>query len=96
MGGRLSLLVAGHLGATVGAAASFHGGGLAVEGDPDSPHGLAPQVRATVYVAGAENDASFDAAQKDRLDDAYRAAGLPFEPALSGALPVDLTGPAAA
>jgi carboxymethylenebutenolidase len=76
MGGRISLIVAGHLGARVGAAASFHGGQLAVDGDPDSPHLLAPQVQATVYVAGAENDASFDAEQEERLRSAYRAAGV--------------------
>jgi carboxymethylenebutenolidase len=76
MGGRISLLVAGHLGARVGAAASFHGGGLAVDGDPDSPYLLAPQVRATVYVAGAENDPSFDADQEERLGSAYRSAGV--------------------
>jgi carboxymethylenebutenolidase len=76
MGGRISLIVAGHLGARVGAAASFHGGGLAVDGDPDSPHLLAPQVGATVYVAGAENDPSFDAEQEERLESAYRSAGV--------------------
>jgi carboxymethylenebutenolidase len=76
MGGRISLIVAGHLGARVGAAASFHGGGLAVDGDPDSPHRLASEVRATVYVAGAENDASFDAEQEARLEDAYSSAGV--------------------
>jgi carboxymethylenebutenolidase len=76
MGGRISLTVAGRLGGLVGAAASFHGGQLAVEGDPDSPHLLAPQVRALVYVGGAENDASFDAEQQERLRSAYRSAGV--------------------
>jgi carboxymethylenebutenolidase len=76
MGGRISLTVAGHLGARVGAAASFHGGRLAVEGDPDSPHLLASDVAAKVFVAGAENDDSFDAEQEDRLRSAYRAAGV--------------------
>ena len=76
MGGRISLIVAGRLGARVGAAASFHGGGLAVDGDQDSPHLLAPEVRATVYVAGAEKDASFDEEQAERLGTAYRSAGV--------------------
>jgi len=76
MGGRISLLVAGHLGERIGAAASFHGGRLAVEDDPESPHHLAAGVRATVYVGGAENDASFDDDQAARLHEAYSAAGV--------------------
>ena len=68
LGGRLSLTVAGLLGARVGAAASFHGGRLAVEDDPASPHHLAGDVRAVVYVGGAENDASFDDEQAERLE----------------------------
>ena len=76
MGGRISLMVAGHLGERIGAAASFHGGRLAVEDDPDSPHHLAPSVRTVVYVGGAEEDASFDAEQAARLDEAYGAAGV--------------------
>jgi carboxymethylenebutenolidase len=76
MGGRISLLVAGHLGERVGAAASFHGGRLAVEKDPDSPHHQAAGVRAVVYVGAAENDASFDADQAARMHAAYEAAGV--------------------
>src|SRR4051794_2313950 len=38
MGGRMSISVAGRLGASIGAAMSFHGGRLAVADDPDSPH----------------------------------------------------------
>jgi carboxymethylenebutenolidase len=76
MGGRLSLTVAGRLGERIGAAASFHGGRLAVEDDPNSPHHLAADVRAVVYVGGAANDASFDDDQASRLDEAYRAAGV--------------------
>jgi carboxymethylenebutenolidase len=76
MGGRISLMVAGHLGERIGAAASFHGGRLAVEEDPASPHHLAASVRAVVYVAGAENDGSFDDDQADRLHEAYSAAGV--------------------
>ena len=76
LGGRLSLTVAGLLGARVGAAASFHGGRLAVEDDPASPHLLAGDVRAIVYVGGAENDPSFDDDQAERLSAAYRSAGV--------------------
>jgi carboxymethylenebutenolidase len=76
MGGRLSLTVAGQLGERIGAAASFHGGRLAVADDPQSPHHLAADVRAVVYVGGAENDPSFDADQAALLHEAYRAAGV--------------------
>jgi carboxymethylenebutenolidase len=76
MGGRLSLTAAGRLGERIGAAASFHGGRLAVEDDPGSPHHLAAAVRAVVYVAGAANDPSFDEDQAARLHEAYAAAGV--------------------
>ncbi|CAN5568873.1 dienelactone hydrolase family protein [soil metagenome] len=76
MGGRQSLVVAGHLGDRVGAAASFHGGGLAVEDDPGSPHRFAAAVSAVVYVGGATDDASFDEDQAARLHQAYEAAGV--------------------
>lgn len=76
MGGRISLTVAGHHPDRIAAAASFHGGNLAAEGDPNSPHLLAGQVKATVYVGGAEDDASFPEDQKDRLQAAYAAAGV--------------------
>lgn len=75
MGGRISLTVAGHHD-RITAAASFHGGGLAPESDPDSPHLLAGNVKATVYVGGAEKDASFDDDQKARLQAAYDGAGV--------------------
>jgi carboxymethylenebutenolidase len=76
MGGRISLTVAGHHPDRIAAAASFHGGNLAPEGDPNSPHLLAGAVKATVYVGGAENDASFPEEQKERLQAAYDAAGV--------------------
>ena len=58
-GGRMSLITAGGLGRTIAAAASFHGGRLAVAGDPSSPHLSADRVTATVYAAGAKDDGSF-------------------------------------
>ena len=76
MGGRMSLIAAGRLGERIGAAASFHGGRLAVEDDPESPHQLAAGVRAVVYVAAAQNDPSFDDDQAARLHEAYEAAGV--------------------
>ena len=75
MGGRLSLYGAGHFGDRIAAAASYHGGGLATD-SPDSPHRLAPQMKARVYVAGAIEDRSFDEAQKERLEVALSDAGV--------------------
>ena len=59
----------------MGAAASFHGGRIATDA-PDSPHLLAGSMTARVYVAGAENDASFDDDQRERLSTALTEAGL--------------------
>jgi carboxymethylenebutenolidase len=76
MGGRLSLIAAGALGPKIGAAASFHGGHLAVEGNPDSPHLAAGQISAVVYVAGAIEDGSFTAEQAELLREALEKAGV--------------------
>jgi carboxymethylenebutenolidase len=78
-GGKLSLVVAGRLGELVGAAASFHGGCLAGEDDPGSPHLLAADVRARVYVGAAEHDRSFPPEQEQRLRRAYDDAGVRYE-----------------
>lgn len=66
MGGHISLKLAGLFPERVKAAASFHGGGLATDA-PDSPHLLAPQMKARLYVAGATDDSTFDDASKARL-----------------------------
>ena len=76
LGGRMSLIAAGGLGGTVAAAASFHGGRLAVADDPSSPHLAADRITATVYVAGAEDDGSFTAEQAELLDRALSDAGV--------------------
>lgn len=75
MGGRISLLAAGHFPHRVVAAASFHGGHLATA-KPNSPHLLAKAMKARLYVAAAENDASFDAEQAQRLSEALIQAGV--------------------
>ncbi|WP_344036030.1 dienelactone hydrolase family protein, partial [Mycolicibacterium alvei] len=43
---------------------------------PGSPHLLADQMQAAVYVGGAQGDASFTAEQAKTLDDALTAAGV--------------------
>jgi carboxymethylenebutenolidase len=75
MGGRTSMVVAGRVPARVAAAMSFHGGGLASD-DPGSPHLLADQMQAAVYVGGAENDASFTPEAAETLDKALTAADV--------------------
>jgi carboxymethylenebutenolidase len=87
MGGRTSVIVAGLVPDRVGAVGSFHGGGLVTD-DPSSPHLLADRMKATVYVAGAENDASFTTENAETLDKALTAAGVnhtvEFYPAAHG------------
>lgn len=75
LGGRASLVAAGGLGATVAAAASFHGGRLATD-DPASPHRAADRIAATVYVAGARNDNSYPPEQAEALERALTDAGV--------------------
>ncbi|WP_067972167.1 dienelactone hydrolase family protein [Mycolicibacter icosiumassiliensis] len=75
MGGRTSVTVAGRVPDPVAVAAAFHPGGLVTDA-ADSPHLLADRMTATVYVAGAENDASFTKEQAATLDEALRAAGV--------------------
>jgi carboxymethylenebutenolidase len=76
MGGRMSIVAAGGIGDKISAAASFHGGRIAVADDPNSPHLAADRIAATVYVAGAIEDASFTAEQAELLDSALNAAGV--------------------
>lgn len=75
MGGGLSLAAAGFYPDRIAAAASFHGGRLAID-DPTSPHLLAPKITARVYVAGAIEDASFTDEQKQTLEDALTKANV--------------------
>lgn len=78
MGGRISLIVAGALGDRIGAAASFHGGRIAVAEDPDSPHHRAADITATVYVGAAIDDASFGPDQFERLTQSFDTAGVTY------------------
>jgi carboxymethylenebutenolidase len=75
MGGRLSFIAAGNYPERVAASAAYHPSGLATD-KPDSPHLLAPKMRAEVYVGGAIEDQGFDDAQKTRLDEALTEAGI--------------------
>jgi carboxymethylenebutenolidase len=78
MGGGIALRAAGMFPDRIAASASFHGGNMATETDA-SPHRLAPQIRAKVLVAGADEDSGFDDAQCARLDQALKDAGVDAE-----------------
>jgi carboxymethylenebutenolidase len=75
MGGLMSLTAAGTYPDRIAAAASYHGGRLATDA-PDSPHRLAPRMKARVYVAGAIEDQSFPDDMKTRLEEALSDAGV--------------------
>lgn len=77
----------------IGAGASFHGGGLVTD-KPDSPHLLAPKLKAQYLFAIAENDDQKQPEAKDALREAFAKANLPAEievyPALHGWCPPDM------
>jgi carboxymethylenebutenolidase len=75
MGAGLSLRAAGNFPDRIAASAGFHGGRLATDA-PDSPHLLAPKIKAKIYVGGADEDAGFPPEQADRLREALTAAGV--------------------
>jgi carboxymethylenebutenolidase len=78
MGGGYALRAAATFPDRVAAAASFHGGSLATD-KPNSPHLLAGTIRGRVYIGAAEIDPTFPKEQQDRLEQAYRAAGVNYE-----------------
>lgn len=77
MGGGYALAAAGTFPERVGLAASFHGGALATD-KPDSPHLLAPKMRARVYVGAGGLDPTFPDEQRQRLDKALSDAGVAY------------------
>ena len=95
MGGPFTMRTAAAVPDRIGAAASFHGGGL-VTGQPDSPHLLVPKMKAHYLFAIAENDDENQPEAKDVLRDAFAQAGLPaeievYDGALHGWCPPDST-----
>jgi carboxymethylenebutenolidase len=75
MGGPLTFRTAATASGRIGAAATFHGGGLVTD-KPDSPHLLIPQMKAEVVCAVADNDDKRDPTAKDKLKEAFAAAHL--------------------
>jgi carboxymethylenebutenolidase len=78
MGGALVVRTAAHLPGRIGAGASFHGGGLVTD-KPDSPHLLAPKIKAHMYFGVAANDDQRQPDAKTKLKEAFAAAKVPAE-----------------
>jgi carboxymethylenebutenolidase len=78
MGGPLVMRTAATVPDRVGAGASFHGGGLVTDG-PNSPHLLAPKIKAKMYFGIASNDDMTQPDAKDKLREAFIAAKNPAE-----------------
>lgn len=75
MGGPLTFRTAAVISNRIGAAATFHGGGLVTD-KPDSPHLLISQMKAEVLCCVADNDDKRDPTAKDKLKEAFAAAHL--------------------
>jgi len=75
MGGPLTFRTAATQADRIGAAATFHGGGLVTD-KPESPHLLIPKMEAEVLCCVADNDDQRDPAAKDKLKEAFAAAHL--------------------
>jgi carboxymethylenebutenolidase len=78
MGGALVVKTCAALPDRVGAGGSFHGGGLVTD-KPDSPHLLAPKIKARMYFGIASNDDMRQPDAKDKLRAAFAAANVPAE-----------------
>jgi carboxymethylenebutenolidase len=75
MGGPLTFRTAATQADRIGAAATFHGGGLVTD-KPDSPSLLIPKMKAEVLCCVADNDDKRDPTAKDKLKEAFAAAHL--------------------
>ena len=78
MGGGLVMRTAATVPDRVGAGGSFHGGGLVTD-KPNSPHLLAPKIKAKMYFGIAMSDDKQQPDAKDKLKEAFIAAGNPAE-----------------
>jgi len=78
MGGGLVVRTAASVPERIGAGASFHGGGLVTD-KPDSPHLLAPKIKARMYFGVAASDDRRQPDAKDKLKESFAKAGVPAE-----------------
>ena len=93
MTGSYTMILAAAMPDRIGAGGSFHGGGLATDRD-DSPHLLAPKMKAGFLIAIAENDDEKEPEAKHMLREAFDDAGVSaeievYEGALHGWCPPD-------
>jgi carboxymethylenebutenolidase len=78
MGGGMAMRTAAVEPGKVAAAASFHGSQLASDA-PDSPHLLAPKLKANMYFGFAIEDRSMPPEAVEKLKSALDAAGVDYE-----------------
>jgi len=78
MTGSYTMRLAAAMPERIGAGGSFHGGGLATD-QPDSPHLLAPLIKAGLLIAIAENDDEKEPEAKGMLREAFDEAGVSAE-----------------
>jgi carboxymethylenebutenolidase len=78
MGGPITMRAAAAFPDRIGAAASFHGGGLVTD-KQDSPHLLVPKIKAHYLFAIAENDDQKQPDAKDVLREAFAKSKVPAE-----------------
>lgn len=78
MGGPLVVRTAAAFPDRIGAGASLHGGGLVTD-KPESPHLLAPKIKAHMYFGVAGNDDVRQPDAKVKLKEAFEAAKVPVE-----------------
>jgi carboxymethylenebutenolidase len=75
MGSRVGLRIAAAYPERVAALGAFHGGRFVTD-DPDSPHLLAPRLKAELYLGHADEDQSNPPEQIAALDEALAEAGV--------------------
>jgi carboxymethylenebutenolidase len=85
MGGPLVVRTAAAVADRIGAGASFHGGGLVTD-NSNSPHLLAPKIKARMYFGIAANDDMRQSEVKDKLRAAFAAANVPADIEVHGSL----------
>jgi len=76
--GAVALRMAATLPEKIHALVSFHGGGLYTD-TPASPHLVLPQVKARLYFAHADQDASMPGPAIEKFNQALKNSGLDFE-----------------
>ena len=76
MGGPLTMRTAASLPVRIGAAGSFHGGGLVTDRD-SSPHLMIPKMQVSYHVAVAADDDEKEPEAKNVLRAAFDDAGIP-------------------